>query len=158
MPWAEIWQPVCNGCYEVSANAEVRNAKTKRLRKIQTGTGRGIVKLQDAIGQPAKWHRVAVLVLEAFVKPRPPGMIACHGPNGILDDSLLNVYWGLYHTNNGVDRMRDDTSLAKLSPAQVLEIKERLPSETDYQIAKDYPVGAAAIRHIRRGLTWEYLA
>lgn len=37
---------------------------------------------------------VHVLVLIAFVGPRPPGAVGCHGDNGPADDSVENLQWG----------------------------------------------------------------
>ena len=44
--------------------------------------------------------RVHVLVLEAFIGPRPDGLVACHGPAGISDNSVGNLRWDTYSSNN----------------------------------------------------------
>ena len=48
-------------------------------------------------------------VLEAFVGPRPEGMVACHGPGGSLDNRLENLEWGTQKKNSGEDKLRDGT-------------------------------------------------
>lgn len=37
--------------------------------------------------------RVHTLVLEAFVGPRPEGMVACHGPAGLDVNTPANLRW-----------------------------------------------------------------
>jgi hypothetical protein len=46
------------------------------------------------------------LVLEAFVGACPVGMEACHGPQGVFDNSLGNLRWGTYN-ENALDTVRD---------------------------------------------------
>ena len=60
-----------------------------------------------------KHQAVHVLVLEAFVGPRPEGMWALHGPlryaDGTPDNRLSNLEWGTPSKNNGPDKTRDVT-------------------------------------------------
>lgn len=90
------------------------------------------------------------LVLETFVGPCPKGMEACHGPNGIYDNSLSNLYWGTRSRNNGEDKKRDGTAIygekqwnCKLSKVETKKIKEeyrkRPPGHNDCQCHKDWP-------------------
>lgn len=50
------------------------------------------ISLHDADGR-LRAKNVHVLVLEAFVGPRPQGYEACHGLGGRLDNSLSNLRW-----------------------------------------------------------------
>jgi hypothetical protein len=75
-------------------------------------------------------YRVHRLVLETFVGPCPDGMLACHGVNGRLDNSLVNLSWDTQANNLGRDRLRDGTHQwgdqnpsAKLSNSEVDTIK-----------------------------------
>ncbi len=53
----------------------------------------------------ATMRRVHILVLEAFVGPRPAGMVACHGWNGASDNSVHNLRWATQQENDE-DRKR----------------------------------------------------
>ncbi len=61
-----------------------------------------------AAGKPS-WVSVHVLVLEAFVGPRPHGMVGCHGPMGAVDNSITNLRWDTPEANTA-----DRVSFAKL--------------------------------------------
>lgn len=47
-------------------------------------------------------HRVHVLVLEAFVCPRPPGLLGLHRDDAKWHNHVSNLYWG-----TAADNMRD---------------------------------------------------
>lgn len=106
-------------------------------------------------------HRVQVLVLEAFVGPRPAGMLACHS-KGRWDCSLSNLRWDT-HLANQQDRLRDGTHNrgarsynAKLTVAQVAEIR-RLYVPHVYgakRLAKRFGVDPATIQKIISGKSW----
>ena len=49
--------------------------------------------------------QVSHLVLEAFDRPRPYGMEACHGPAGNQGNSFANLRWGT-HLENERDKKR----------------------------------------------------
>lgn len=51
----------------------------------------GCVLCKDGRRRPAMVH---VLVLEAFVGPRPPGAHACHRDDNPANNTLANLYWG----------------------------------------------------------------
>lgn len=71
-----------------------------------------------------------VMVLEAFVGPRPEGLVACHGPAGSACHALHNLSWGTQAKNCGEDRRRDGTEItgekhvkAIFTEADILEIR-----------------------------------
>lgn len=107
-----------------------------------------------------------VLVLEAFVGPRPsPEHDCCHGKRGSLDDSLDNVYWGTKSQNNGADKFRDGTLLfgeknhwAKLTNEDVIEIRRLyMIGYTQTELAKMFNITKSAIWRIVHGINWKYL-
>ena len=108
--------------------------------------------------------RVHVLVLEAFGKPRPEGLVSCHGPLGATCNTISNLYWGT-HTVNANDRERDGTMMhgsthhrAKLTETQVLNIRSRLRQGIPYQtLADEYGVTGSLIRHIEDRLIWKHI-
>lgn len=104
---AERWLPVpgYEGYYEVSDQGRVRSldrrlpyrngTRMHRGRLLVGGRspddGRRLVQLAHEGGH--SWPRVSVLVLEAFVGPRPAGMYACHNNGDATDDRLENLRW-----------------------------------------------------------------
>ncbi len=112
---AEIWKPVAGyeGLYEVSDLGRVRSldrlvveksgkrrpVKGRILRPgVSRSSGRRSVALRPR--GPAPTRRVYELVLEAFVGPRPPGMVACHNNGDAGDDRLANLRWDSWSENH----------------------------------------------------------
>ena len=108
----EEWRPVL-GCpgYEIS--------RTGRIKTCRSINGRGPLKNEwreihpflsygyRRVNLPGRIHAsLAVLLLEAFVGPRPPGMLARH-LNDIHDDNRLeNLAWGT-DADNKQDAIRN---------------------------------------------------
>lgn len=102
---------------------------------------------------------VHTLVLEAFVGPRPPKLVACH-ENGIsVDVRLANLRWDTYKANEA-DKVRHGThnrgersGLAKLTNDQVREIMILLDENRVKQrvIARTYGVSDQTICDIKKG-------
>jgi len=168
----EIWRPIAGyeGFYEVSNYGRVRGVdritshghrRKGKLRRLDlTKTGHQKVKLcRKGVEEVLLVHRV---VLEAFVGPCPEGMVCCHGPNGVLDNSLGNLCWGTKSKNAGEDKRRDGTdnrgtkhAMVKLTENQVLDI---LADQRTYQrIADSYGVSKPTITAIKTGRNWGWL-
>lgn len=103
--------------YEVSDQGEVRSlappptlSKSRRSGKTLTPSlthGYRYVGLyRDGGKQPTRRIKVSVLVLEAFVGPRPEGMHACHRDDVRVHDTLDNLYWGT-KSENEQDKVRN---------------------------------------------------
>ena len=104
------------------------------------------------------------LIAEVFLGPCPPGLIVRHGTGGPLDNRLSNLSYGTPADNNGVDRLRDGTlprgdrsGTAKLTEAQVIEIKKRLPCESRAALGRAFGVRPETISHIATGRTWGWV-
>ena len=93
--------------YEVSDQAQVRSLTREMQGKLRPilregkvltpsidKTGHPYVGLRKD-GEPWKTHRVARLVLEAFVGPRPDGMDAVYLDGDPGDCRLSNLSWGV---------------------------------------------------------------
>ena len=52
------------------------------------------VSLQDSVTKRGKTRFIHSILLEAFVGPRPPGMLALHKNDIPHDNRLDNLYWG----------------------------------------------------------------
>jgi len=94
----EHWLPVpgYEGLYDASDLGQVRShwraGRILRQYPLKSAGGAMHVTLCQG-GKPRLWP-VAKIVLMAFRKPHPPGAQALHGPGGITDDSLANLFWG----------------------------------------------------------------
>ena len=114
----EIWLPVPGfvGCYEVSSAGRVRSLdrldrlgrrRAGRILRAKPGSnGYPSVTLaadKDGRRPPRSVH---VLVLEAFVGPRPEGTEARHLNDDPTDNRLENLAWGT-PSDNARDRVRN---------------------------------------------------
>ena len=177
-PWEELerWLPVPGHeeWYDVSDLGRVRSwhlphgARGRRKRPylltpVLKGNGYLMVALnRDGQVEDACVH---VLVLTAFVGPRPPGWIeARHGPAGKLDNSLANLCWGTMQENHQ-DRTRDDAVVwgerhgnAKLTVAAVIECRERRAAgERLIDLAREFGVSPSGLCQAVKGTTWRLL-
>lgn len=171
--YPEVWVPAYgfDGLYEVSTLGRVRSLPRQTLRR---GDGR-FYTIRERIMRPASLPagylhlvlrkdyqyftvRVHVLVLEAFVCPRPKGLHACHG-NGIPDDNRLsNLRWDTPKANigdckihgTGNQGFRNPRSF--LTPEQIVAI--RSAEGTTKEVAKAFGVSDETARRIRKGLRW----
>lgn len=115
----EEWRPVVGyeGSYEVSSLGRVRSvdrivtfkdgrkrlARGRVLRSWSNNLGHQVVGLANR--QRAFIH---CLVLEAFVGPRPDGLVACHNNGQSTDNRVENLRWDTYSENN-LDLVRHGT-------------------------------------------------
>jgi len=110
------WKPVPGyPLYEVSDHGKVRSvprtsarsrARGKPLKAQLTRGYRYVGLYRDGGTRPHRRIKVSVLVLEAFVGPRPDGHHACHRDDDKTNDTLANLYWGT-PPQNGQDQVRN---------------------------------------------------
>lgn len=114
----EQWKPVpgFESFYEVSDRGRVRSfdryvnhwrggKRLHRGRMLRTfpGTkGRSNGYLRVALYRPGakRLVEVHVLVLEAFIGPRPPGLVCCHYNGNPVDNRLENLRWDTLSANS----------------------------------------------------------
>lgn len=110
----EEWLPVVGyeGLYEVSNRGRVRSLDRFIGRRFWPGKQLSLA--LHTFGYPMvglsrqcdkRVVCVHVLVLQAFVGPRPPGAEACHRNGNPSDNRPENLYWGTH-----ADNMRDMTA------------------------------------------------
>lgn len=90
----ENWKPVVGfeGCYEVSNIGRVRTVDSGYIFNPQP-TQRGYLRVTFRMNDRRKAPFVHVLVLEAFVCPRPPGKVTNHKNSDKTDNRVENLEW-----------------------------------------------------------------
>lgn len=133
MTHQEQWRPVVGyeGLYEVSDLGHVRSldrtvrspnrwggvTEYRRPGRVlapkhkTVGTHRYAIVTLSRDGVPTT-RSVHVLVLEAWVSPRPAGAWGRHGPAGLGDNGRVNLSWGT-PAENAQDRIRDGNDAKK---------------------------------------------
>lgn len=169
----ELWKPVVGyeGWYEVSNKGRVRSLD-RTIRQInQAGSysrifpGRilqqkdckntmrvSLYKNNKEGDNKGKSFRVHRIVLEAFVGPRPPGLICCHKDGDYHNNRLGNIHWST-HKQNALDSLRDGTfflpyfGTAKLTPSIAKRMRNIYRKGfAQYRIAEKFGVSVAAVR------------
>ena len=90
---------------------------------------KGYRRVSVRVGKSTRPVQLAVLVLDAFVGPRPPGQVCRHLDGDNSNNKPGNLAWGT-HTDNAQDRLRhgryargEKHPLAKLTMAQAREMR-----------------------------------
>jgi len=171
----EIWKPIeRREGYEVSNLGRVRSLSRKiwvesKHQAPHWRTWQGRILRPQASPQgylhvhlgTADQHQIADLVLEAFVGPKPKGMVAAHDNGKNQDNRASNLFYKTPYENQE-DRIRHGTSnrgegspYAKLTEAKVKAI--RASHEPRAVLAKRYGVSVMTITQVRRRASWGWL-
>ena len=173
------WRPVhgLEGRYEVSDEGVVRGLDRWREGRwgnkvfvpgvvIKTRIGRHgyeQVLLGHGVKQK-KHHLVHTLVLEAFVCPRPEGLVCNHLDCDRTNNRLSNLEWvtckenNQYRQTHGNGLKGERAHKAKLTAEQVIEIR-RLRAEgwTQQRLADKFGIAQANISVLLRGKSWAHV-
>jgi hypothetical protein len=150
---SERWLPVpgYEGLYEVSDGGAIRSldrldalgrkrtAKVLRPRKT-TRDHLSVALYANAVRRDFQVH---ILVLEAFIGPRPTGMEGCHWNDDPADNRLANLRWDT-RSANVLDSIRNGTH-AMTNRTHCPEGHPYTPENT-----YTYPRGNRACRECRR--------
>lgn len=145
--------------YQVSDWGRVFNLRSRKfLRGTVTASGYRQVQLSRPGSRP-RFRLVHALVLEAFVGPRPPGLVCDHLSADKLDNSRTNLEWvtpaenvrraaraGLLRTNppRGERHYK-----AKLTDCRVKAIRtKRRNGVSTRQLAREYGVSLDTVRKV----------
>jgi HNH endonuclease/NUMOD4 motif len=108
---SEEWRPVVGfeRVYEVSDQGQVRRSE-RPDRMLRQSTGKGGYQLVQLTHGAAKRKtgQVHRLVLEAFLGPKPEGLICCHTNGNPADNRLANLRYDTYSAN-GLDSVLHGT-------------------------------------------------
>lgn len=140
-----------HGCY----------GEFRKMRPRVTSDGYLAVGISTPSGR--KQMLVHVLILTAFVGPRPMGMEACHG-NGIRDDArLVNLRWDTRRNNaldkriHGTDPQGEKNPTSKLTESDVAEIRSLVAAgQTHREVAGLFCVRRHTVTQIVNGVRWPH--
>jgi len=162
----DTFKPIpCAPRYEISEDGAIRGNTRNGLtyRKWDTSERYPRVSLCLPNGTVI-YRRVHILVLEAFVGPRPKGMVARHIDDDPLNCRRSNLRWGT-RAENTEDRHKNKgwgggeaNHCSKLTNAQVLEIR----ADPRYrwkpkEYAEKFGVSKACVVEARIGRTFKNL-
>lgn len=130
-------------------------------------TNDGYHQILTCIEGKRKHVKAHVLVLEAFVGPRPSGMVGRHLDGNSSNNLLANLAWGT-PSENQQDSVRHGTSYgatlkgnrnpqAKLTEDDARAILFMKGKVSQYQIAEQFGVTQGAVSLIHTGKLWSYL-
>jgi len=166
----EEWRPApgFEGRYSVSSLGRVRRDLTGRIRKPRPDRlGYLLITLsRDGTKRHQRTHRVATLVAESFLGPRPPKLEVNHKDGVKANNRPENLEWVTRSRNvqhawemslrdgRGATRgMRNGR--AKLTDADVLAI--RASTESQRALGRRYGVTHETIGTIKRRQHWKHL-
>lgn len=177
----EEWRPVVGyeGLYEVSSFGRIRSVDRMVSRVIRgkpilvQWRGRLRRTYFDEAGRPRitlsrskadeKNYRICVLVAEAFLGPRPDGMVVCHNDGDNQNNRPKNLRYASQRENmedshiHGTAYRGERHMWSKLTEDDVREIRVYLQSMSYRQIARKFSCSPAAIGHIARGERWRHV-
>jgi len=161
----ERWRPVPgHPGYEVSDLGRVRSYRNRQghasdtPRLLSPGTVQGYKHIKLGRSRQTKVH---ILVLEAFVGPRPEGMLCRHLDGNGMNNRLSNLRWGTAEENyadrhlHGTHNTGSRNGRATIDEAAVVVIRQRLAAgEKHAAIAQDLGVKQGVVACISAGRTW----
>lgn len=174
MATKELWRPVVGyeGLYEVSnlgrikALARFVNGRwgqphpvKERVMRPYTDRYPMLLLYRENERKNVHVHR---LVLEAWVGPRPKGLVGCHNDGDRTNNAISNLRWDTLQANSDdIDRhgrryCGTAHHMSKLKPANVRAIRRKLANGVrPTAIAKAYGVSTPSICSIRDGKSWK---
>ena len=164
----ELWRPVVGyeSDYLVSDQGNVWSFRNQRCLKQRWLDGRYLA-VNLNVNKVQKTKKVHHLVAEAFIGPRPDGLLCLHRDDDRTNNTPANLYWGDSRQNqadctrNGTRPSRQGVlnTQARLSVADVQEIKRLLAAGwSQPQIAKRFGVTSPMICRINTGKAWAHVA
>jgi HNH endonuclease len=153
--------------YRVGDDGSVWSRRTNKRpfgvwrRLAATPEGRGYSLVILCSGTQKKAFKVHTLVLTLFVGPCPPGMEACHNDGNRTNSRLDNLRWDTPKANaadkikHGTNRAGSSNPNAKLTEADVAEIRRLAPISRHIDLARRFGVSDVMIGHIVLGRCWK---
>lgn len=172
----KIWKPIqeCNGVYAASNTGRIKRIVRGSRQLRLSGKPLRPVKLADGYlrlclhYEGRQYNRlVHVLIVEAFLGPRPSGYQVNHKNGNKADNRIHNLE---YVTPSENTQHAHDTGLAKryigesngrcvLTAQQVINIRvRRAKGELGVVLAAEYGVTAGTICAVYRRRNWQHIA
>jgi hypothetical protein len=160
----EEWRDVVGaaGLYEVSNLGRVRKDGGRVMATQRVSKDDAHRRARLTIADKRVKRLVHVLVLEAFVGPRPLGMESCHDDDDPENNALSNLRWDTSLGNkqdaqrNGRTARGERIAQSTLTEAQVRKIKSAA-GKSERELAREFGVTRGAIQGVKRGTTWAWL-
>lgn len=156
---AEEWREVTGYKYEVSNRGRVRSSR--RVRATRTHRD-GHIQVTLHKDGTRKTFYVHVLVLEAFVGPRPKGYQTCHNDGDPSNNCVYNLRWDTQASNyndrrkHGCCNSGERHGKARLTCEDVREIRRRVGrGETQQKVADYFKTRQNRISEIVNYKTWK---
>lgn len=159
----EIWKavPGYEDRYEVSSEGRVRSLVRGHI--LRGGPHKGGYVLLHLYGRgPRKVTTLHAVVAEAFLGPRKPGEIICHGDGDSRNNRVENLRYGTYKDNaddtlrHGRRSLGEGATYVKLTEKAVSEIRKRR-GEPQADLAKEYGVTFSNISAIQLRKSWRHV-
>lgn len=146
-------------------NVSMGSGPERWRQVVPTPVKYGYLKLQVRGPSGRKLRFVHRLVLEAFVGPRPRGMVCRHFPDRNPSNNRLdNLQWGTCRENAADKKVHGTTTpgsknpSAKLSEADAIEVRRlAYQGKTFVEIGAKFGITSGAAGDILRGKTWKHL-
>lgn len=162
----ETWRAVPgHPGYEVSDRGRIRSYRNRQghasptPRLLSPGIVQGYRHIKLGRSRQTKVH---ILVLEAFVGPRPDGMVCRHLDGNPMNNRLSNLRWGTPEENyadrhlHGTHNTGSRNGRAVIDERGAAAIREHLAlGEKQAAIARDFGVSRGIVAHISAGRTWK---
>lgn len=174
----EVWRPVVGWeMYQVSSLGRIRSRHQSQRAKplagcpgwrlIRGGRSQGgyrrlVMYRTGAGGSVERRHATfATLVAEAFLGPRPEGMVICHNDGDKVNNAAGNLRYASQADNirdkwkHGTMPVGERAAGAKLTEEQVLSIRESDTPIAD--LASKFGVKRDTIIRVRTGRGWKHV-
>jgi hypothetical protein len=160
----EDWKPIIGWPYEVSSHGQVRRTGSLACLKMHAayyGYRRVVLSWHG------KLHTFTVhrLVAEAFIGPRPDGLVINHKDGNAGNNVVSNLEYVTPKQNSQhlqllkVANKGSRNGRARLAEAAVHDIKEQLSLNVSCpRLAKQYGVCLQTICNIANGTTWRHVS
>lgn len=112
-----------------------------------------------------RFRKLHHLILEAFVGPRPPGLIGCHFPDpDVTNNNVNNLVWGTHKLNtshqliHGTRHLGSKKHGSKLTEDDVIKIREYAADGIGpEEISQIFHVSRANVRQIISRERWKHV-
>lgn len=157
----EEWRQLRDYKYEVSSLGKVRRTGGKILKQIVGTKGYLRLGISD-LDRRKVWVEVHVVVAEVFIGPRPIGLQVAHLDGDKTNNIPANLRYMTPKENehmkfqHGTARIGERGVSAKLSNADVAEIRSIGKFKTAAELAKSYGIHIRYVHSLRSGRWRKY--